>query len=75
MSLLTHQVFNFLSLMVTIYLSAGVIFALYLILKGFKDLDYHTQGTSLIFKLMMIPGILIFWPWLWSKLKFPDRDI
>jgi Na+/H+ antiporter NhaA len=62
---------TFLVLLAGIYVLFGIGFCLVLFIKGLTRLDPNTQSTGLGFKLLIIPGTIIFWPVLWRKLKKP----
>jgi hypothetical protein len=54
------------------YLAMGVLFAIAFLAKGIHKVDDSAQGTGLGFKLILIPGIAVFWPVLlnkWRKAK------
>ena len=50
-----------------IYLFVGVIFAFFFYVKGMTKLDEGAKGSSIGFKLIVFPGIVVFWPFLLSK--------
>ena len=55
-----------------IYLICGIIFSLAFISKGLKAIDEGAQGAGLGFRLIIIPGCMVFWPLLlikWRKAK------
>jgi hypothetical protein len=49
------------------YLSAGVMFSIPFLVKWIYRLDEATHESSLTFKLMIVPGCIIFWPVLLKK--------
>jgi len=52
---------------VEIYIACGILFAVPFILKGVTEVDEGTHGTKLGFRLIILPGTIIFWPLLLSK--------
>jgi len=50
-----------------IYFLCGFLFAIPFVIKGVKDIDEGTYGTKLGFRLIIIPGTIVFWPLLLSK--------
>jgi len=50
-----------------IYLVAGFLFAIAFITKGVSKIDESAHGSSWGFKVIIIPGTIIFWPFLLSK--------
>ncbi len=54
------------------YLVVGFLFSIAFLAKGIQKTDDASKGTGIGFKLIIIPGILIFWPVLlnqWRKAK------
>jgi hypothetical protein len=49
------------------YLLVGFIFALIMLFKGVSKLDHGAKGSGWGFKLLIIPGTLVFWPLLWRN--------
>jgi hypothetical protein len=52
---------------VGIYLLFGFLFAIPFVIRGVVDIDKGTHGTKLGFRLIIIPGTIVFWPLLLSK--------
>jgi hypothetical protein len=50
-----------------IYLIVGLVFAMLFLWKGIGAIDKGTIGTSVYFKTLIIPGVVIFWPLLLYK--------
>ncbi|GAB5558461.1 MAG: hypothetical protein SynsKO_01080 [Synoicihabitans sp.] len=44
------------------YLAAGLIFAIPFVFRGAAKIDAPAANTGLFFKLILIPGSMIFWP-------------
>jgi hypothetical protein len=54
------------------YLLLGLLFAILFSWKGLKKVDPATVGSSLWFKLLILPGLCAFWPFMlykWTKIK------
>ena len=54
-------------IIVLIYLLAGVLFVIPFLLKGIVKVDEVAHGGSIGFKLIIIPGIIVFWTVLLKK--------
>lgn len=50
-----------------IYLAAGFIFAIAFLTKGIRKVDENIHGSSKGFFLIIIPGVMVFWPFLLTK--------
>ncbi len=54
------------------YYALGVLFAIVFITMGISKVDEGAKETSIGFRLILIPGIALFWPVLlnkWRKAK------
>jgi hypothetical protein len=49
------------------YLLAGILFVIPFLLKGVQVIDEGAHGSSIGFYLIIIPGVILFWPVLLSK--------
>lgn len=54
-------------LFVLAYLLSGLVFALAFAIKGVTVIDEGAEGTKPGFRLIIIPGAIIFWPVLLIK--------
>jgi hypothetical protein len=45
-----------------IYLLSGVLFVIPFLMKGLTKVDEGAHGGSIGFKLIIIPGVIVFWP-------------
>jgi len=52
---------------IAIYLALGFIFSIAFITKGVDKIDEGAHGASLGFRIIIIPGTMIFWPLLLRK--------
>ncbi len=54
----------------TFYLAAGCVFAVAFLSLGIGRVDPQARGAPLSFKLVVLPGVVVFWPvlaWRWSR--------
>ena len=54
-------------LLAGVYLLAGLLFCITILVKGLSNFDPNTRNSGVGFKLLIIPGIVAFWPFLWKK--------
>ena len=61
-----------------IYLTCGFLFAIPFLIRWIKVIDEGSHDTSLMFKLTILPGVIVFWPALLSRYlkrqKSTDHD-
>jgi len=50
-----------------IYLVMGVVFAIAFLLKGITIVDEGAKGATIGFRIIILPGVIIFWPLLFKK--------
>ena len=50
-----------------IYLLVGVLFVIPFLMKGLNKIDEGANGSTIGFKIIIIPGVIVFWPVLLSK--------
>ena len=50
-----------------IYLVLGVLFVIPFLMKGLNKVDEGANGSTIGFKIIIIPGVIVFWPVLLSK--------
>ncbi len=58
---------SFILFAVMIYLLIGILFVFPFLLKGIEKIDEGAHGSSKGFFIIIIPGIIVFWPVLLSK--------
>lgn len=61
-------------IIVAVYLFAGFVFAIPFVLKGVTKIDEGAHGSKWGFRIIIIPGTIVFWPfllkrWLKASLK------
>ena len=61
-------------IVVGIYLLLGVLFVIPFLLKGLTKVDEGTHGSTIGFKIIIIPGVIVFWPALLSKWMKGNRN-
>ena len=54
-------------IIVAIYLVLGVLFVIPFLMKGLNKIDEGANGSTIGFKIIIIPGVIVFWPVLLSK--------
>ena len=52
---------------VTAYLAVGLLFLIPFLIKGVTVIDEGAHGSGIGFRIMIIPGTIIFWPVLTKK--------
>lgn len=45
-----------------VYAAAGLLFALCFVAIGISRVDHEAEGSSLGFRLIILPGVIAFWP-------------
>jgi hypothetical protein len=64
-------------MMAVLYLAAGVLFAVFFLNKGIQKMDTAAHGSGWGFRLIILPGVIVFWPVLlnkWRKVKKSGDD-
>jgi hypothetical protein len=54
-------------IVVAIYLAAGLLFAIPFVIKGVTKIDEGAVGSKWGFRVIIIPGVIVFWPLLLKK--------
>jgi len=54
-------------IIVAVYLVLGVLFVIPFLMKGLNKIDEGAHGSTIGFKIIIIPGVIVFWPVLSSK--------
>lgn len=54
-------------IIVAIYLFAGLVFAIPFVIRGVTQIDEGAIGSKWGFRLIIIPGTIVFWPVLLKK--------
>jgi hypothetical protein len=58
--------------MAAVYMLAGSLFAIFFLSKGIGKVDITARGSGWGFRLMILPGTIVFWPVLLKKC-LPER--
>jgi hypothetical protein len=58
-----------------IYLAFGLLFAIPFLLKGVDTVDEGAHGSGIGFRLIIIPGIAVFWPLLLKKWLSVKKEV
>jgi hypothetical protein len=65
-------------MIVAVYLACGFIFMIPFIIKGVNVTDEGAHGSSIGFRIIIIPGVIVFWPillrkWIRVRKNFMDQ--
>lgn len=55
-------------LIINAYFLIGLLFGLYFVLRGYRQLDPSAQTAGLIVRLMWLPAAIVLWPALLKKM-------
>jgi hypothetical protein len=50
-----------------VYLVLGLLFVIPFLMKGLNKVDEGAHGSTIGFKIIIIPGVIVFWPVLLKK--------
>ena len=62
---------------ITAYLIAGIVFTIFFQAKGLSKIDEGVHGSSWGFRIIIIPGCIVFWPVLlkkWMKITRTSKE-
>jgi hypothetical protein len=59
--------FSVLLMSIALYLTTGFLFAIPFLIKGVTSIDEGAHGSSWGFRVIIIPGTIVFWPFLLRK--------
>lgn len=72
------MVISIVLILIVTYLACGLLFAIPFVIKGVDKLDEAANGGSIGFHIIIIPGVMVFWPLLLKKwmnnAKHPTRS-
>jgi hypothetical protein len=54
-------------IIVLVYLLLGVLFVIPFLVKGLTKVDNGAHGGTIGFKIIIMPGVIVFWPVLLNK--------
>ena len=66
---------SFLLIAITAYLLAGVVFTIAFQVKGLSRIDEGVHGSSWGFRIIIIPGCIVFWVVLLKKWMNAKKNI
>ncbi len=58
---------NIILIIVVLYLAVGLAFSIPFILKGINRIDEGAHGSTWGFRVIIIPGTIVFWPFLLNR--------
>ena len=61
----------------TVYLGVGIVFAVAFVLTGVTRIDSAARGSTVGFRILIIPGCAAFWPVLalrWARGQEPPEE-
>ena len=64
---------------VAVYLAAGLAFSIPFVIKGVAQIDEGAVGSKWGFRLIIIPGTIVFWPvllkkWMKARKEFRSQN-
>jgi hypothetical protein len=57
-----------------IYLISGLLFAIAFVTRGLTTVDEGAHGAGLGFRIIIIPGVIVFWPFLLYKWRSASKE-
>jgi hypothetical protein len=61
------NIVTILLMVVAVYLAAGLVFAIPFVIKGVTKIDEGAYGSTWGFRMIIIPGTIVFWPLLLKR--------
>lgn len=61
------MVISILLILIVTYVACGLLFAIPFVIKGVDKIDEAAHGGSIGFRIIIIPGAMVFWPLLLKK--------
>src|SRR5438309_1683859 len=58
---------SILLIIVALYLIFGLLISFFFLVRGLSEIDEGTHGTGISFRLIILPGMIVFWPVLLKK--------
>jgi hypothetical protein len=58
---------NIILIVAAIYLAIGFLFVIPFVIKGVQKVDEGAHGGSIGFRIIIIPGTMVFWPLLLKR--------
>ena len=60
---------------IAVYLFTGIVFTIFFQAKGISKIDDDVQGSSWGFRIIIIPGCIVFWPVLLKKWSAANKKV
>ncbi|HXL54691.1 MAG TPA: hypothetical protein VN958_00450 [Chitinophagaceae bacterium] len=54
-------------IVLAVYMMAGIVFTVLFQIKGLSKIDEGVHGSTIGFRIIIIPGCIVFWPVLLKK--------
>ena len=54
-------------IVLAVFIGAGILFTFFFLTKGLQKIDEGVHGASIGFRIIIIPGCIVFWPVLLRK--------
>lgn len=67
-------IINSLLLVAGAYLVAGLVFAIYFLIGGVTRIDEGAKDSNWRFRLIILPGTIVFWPVLLKKWRMVAKN-
>ncbi len=61
--------------LIYLYVALGIVIALWFAFFKVHHLDHNSVETSLFFRLIILPGSTLFWPYIMLKIFKHDRKV
>jgi len=65
---------NWLLTGVSIYVACGIVFAVLFLIFGLRRMDAASIGAPISFKLVILPGLIILWPFVMIRWFFRGHE-
>ena len=62
------------AIIISVYLACGLVFAMAFVVKGVQRVDAGARGAGIGFRVIIIPGTMVFWPVLLKKWLAAGKD-
>lgn len=62
-----EQIISIILLVALAYIAIGILFSVVFIWKGLTKVDHGTEESDKLFKVMIFPGLVTFWPLFLAK--------
>ena len=66
---------NIAFIIIPVYLICGLVFAIAFLIKGIAVVDEGAHGSGIGFRIIILPGVIVFWPLLLKKWMKAVKEI